>query len=185
MNMNSESTVTWRKICDMCGNKFEDSMTKLFGRFPCRVSDFKVSHGTCKSCSEKRKMHYKKLFYARDLHWTFDSIKDYFEKNPPYKGQELIVLDTSGNLNTYTLVYVEVPESGKQKRIIIDGYTNGYSGQSFYRSGKNCFAPKGQVRLLPYDERIGALIKSSNKDSIHLELERIMSIVGEKIPETL
>lgn len=101
IKINSDSTFSCRKTCDMCGNKFEDSMTKISGRFPCRVRDFKVSHGTCKNCSEKRKIHNKKLFYDRDLHWTFDTIKNYFENNPPYKGQEIIVLDTSGNLNTY------------------------------------------------------------------------------------
>ncbi len=182
MKTNNDSIVTWRKTCDMCETKFEDTMTKMFGRFPCRVSDFKVDFGTCKSCREDRKTRYAKLFYARDLHWTLESVKEHFESNPPYKGQELLVLDTSGNLNTYALVSVEVAQHGKQKRIVIDGYTNGYSGQSFYRSGKNCFAPKGQVRLLPYNDVIGGLIKSDGKHSLHLELEKIMGLVGEKTP---
>jgi len=62
-------------------------------------------------------------------------------------------------MNTYALVTVEVPEHTKQKRIVIKSYSNGYSGQSFQRSGKNCNAPKGQVWLLPYRAVIGDLIK--------------------------
>ena len=176
------NTVTWRKSCTDCGCRFNDSMTKFMGRFPIRVKDFKKDTGQCPECSEKQQLHHEKLFFARNLHWTFDSVKEFFTNNPPQIGQELLVLDTSCNINTYALVTVTNSEYTKQKRIVIDGYTNGYSGQSFYRSGKNCFSPKGQVRLLPYNSKIGALIQEGGGREIQLESEKVMALMGEVEP---
>jgi len=177
----NNSVIEWRKTCDICGLSFLDKMAK-FGSmpFPIRVRDFKVDRGTCETCIEKRELHNKMLFFARDLHWTLDSVKEYFTVNPPFKGQELIVLDTSWRQNTYVLVSVDKPNHGHQKRIIINSYSNGYSGQSFYRSGKSCWAPTGQVRLLPYNVIVGNLIKKGNGNSITLNLEQILKLVGEK-----
>jgi hypothetical protein len=91
----------------------------------------------------------------------------------------MLILDTSYGLNTYVLVTVEVPEHTKQKRIVIYSHTNGYSGQSFHRSGQNCFSPKGQVRLLPYHSVIGELIKKGNGRDLLLTLEEVAAIAGE------
>ncbi|WP_028862836.1 hypothetical protein [Psychromonas aquimarina] len=178
-----DSVVTWRKTCEMCGGKFLASMSKPF---PIRVRDFKTAFGLCRECTQMRRHRYKmkkrrekNLFFARDLHWTFDSVKKYFETNPPYKGQELIVLDSSFNKNTYVLVTVGSPAHSRQK-IIIDGYSNGYSGKSFHFSGKNCFSPEGLVRLFPYHHQIGSLIKQGDGKSICLDLEQIITLIGEK-----
>jgi hypothetical protein len=179
-NLQDGSTIIWRKTCKDCGCRFEDSMTKLLGRFPVRVKDFKTDIGQCPNCRQKEKQHFDKLLSARDLHHTFETVKDYFSKNPPYVSQELLVLDTSWNLNTYALVTVVNPDHTKQKRIVIESYSSGYSGQSFYRSGKNCFSPKGQVRLLPYNSAIGDLIKKGNGKEIQLQLDEILDIVGEQ-----
>lgn len=176
---NKPETITWVKKCKDCGCRFKDSMTSLMGLFPVRVRDFKTDTGQCPGCREKQRLRDEKQFFARDLHWNFNSVKNYFTENPPFLGQELIVLDTSYNMNTYALVKVTNPEHTRQKRIIIEGYSNGYSGMSFYRSGKNCFSPKGQVRLLPYHPKIGALIKESNINQIQLSLEDVINFIGE------
>lgn len=175
-----ESTITWDKRCTDCGHRYTDSMTSLMGVFPVAVRAFKVPTGLCPECQKAADLHYEKLRSARDLHWTFDSVKEHFTKNPPVKGQELIVLDTSWGMNTYTLVTVESPAHTKQKRIVIQSYSNGYSGQSFYRSGKNCFSPKGRVRLLPYHSVIGDLVKKSVRKTILLTMEEVFALVGEQ-----
>jgi len=119
----------------------------------------------------------EKLAAAADLFWTFESVKEHFEKNPPIAEQTLLVHDTSWRTNTYALVTVEVPSSGQQKRIIIDGYSSGYSGMSFYRSGKNCFSPKGQVRLLPYHEAIADKIRKGHGGEIQLAPEDVLLLI--------
>lgn len=175
-----ESTITWTKNCTDCGCRYKASMSTLMGRFPIPVSVFKANVGQCPECREKQKVQLEKLNSARNLHWTYDLVKKHFTANPPSKGQELLVLDTSWNTNTYALVTVANPEHTKQKRIVIDYHTNGYSGQSFYRSGKNCFSPKGQVRLLPYNTVIGDLIKKGDNKEIRLEPKEILNLVGKK-----
>ncbi|MFM5215927.1 hypothetical protein ACEUAM_01460 [Aeromonas hydrophila] len=175
--MQDDSVVEWRKICEYCHLPFVDSMSKPFY---IRVRDFKVAHGVCKACREKKQKEMEKIREAASLYWTFDSVKEFFETNPPYKGQELIVYDTSWNENTYAIVTVVEPSHGRQKRIVVESYSNGYSGQSFYRSGKNCFAPKGQVRLLPYHEVIGGLIKASSSGILKVSREKVFEIIEKK-----
>ncbi|TSK07743.1 MAG: hypothetical protein FPO08_00055 [Geobacter sp.] len=174
-----DSTITWDKKCTGCGKKFTDSMSSLMGRFPWPVRLFKVSTGTCSECEQAAEALREKLAAARDLHWTFETVKAHFEKNPPVEGQELIILDTSWQLftNTYALVKVVAPASGPQKRIVIDGYSNAYNGQSFYRTGQNCFSPKGQVRLLPYHPVIGDLIKEGDGREVKLTPEEVLSLL--------
>jgi hypothetical protein len=144
--------------------------------FYMKVRDFKDSPETCNDCNEKSKQRLIKYRAAAGLNWSFDTVKEYFENNPPSEGQELLIHDTGHNINTYALVTVKVASSGKQKRIIIEGYTNGYSGESFYRSGKNCFAPKGQARLLPHNSQIILLIKNVNGNEIRLSSEEVYEL---------
>lgn len=174
----NDSVVEWNKTCSTCNSRFVDRMSKPFRK---RVRDFKVSHGTCKECREKRNAEFAKQSEAANLYWTFDTVKEYFENHPPFEGQQLLIHDTSWNgSNTYALVTVKVASSGKQKRIIVENYTNGYSGKSFYRSGKNCWAPTGQVRLLPYHPTIGSLIQNNSRNEISLSSKEIYDLIGEK-----
>ncbi|MFL0953460.1 hypothetical protein [Vibrio parahaemolyticus] len=175
--MKNDSVVEWRKICSQCQSEFVD---KMFKPFHMRVRDFKSAPATCMQCRDKRNEKFKKLRDAAGLYWTFESVKEYFEDNPPYEGQELLIHDTSWNTNTYAIVTVKVASSGRQKRIIVESYSNGYSGQSFYRSGKNCWAPTGQVKLLPYNEVIGALVKQVPRGELSISSEEIFKHIGEK-----
>lgn len=175
--MQNNSVVEWRKTCSQCKSEFVD---KMFKPFYMKVRDFKAASGTCMECHNRRHEKFKKLRDAAGLYWTFDSVKEYFEENPPYEGQELLIHDTSGNTNTYAIVTVKVASSGRQKRIIIDSYSNGYSGQSFYRSGKNCWAPTGQVKLLPYNEAIGVLVKQEPRGELSISSEKVIKHIGEK-----
>ena len=177
MRKNGE-TISWRKTCNDCGRVFVDSMTTLAGKFPMRARDFKADTGQCPECKEGRELELEKTLLATTLNWTPDEIKAHLLTYPPYKDQELIVHDASAGMNTYALVKVVNPEHTKQKRIVIEGYTNEYSGMSFYRNGVNCYAPKGQVRLLPYNETIGNLIKKEITNWITLSNKEIVDLVG-------
>jgi len=172
------STITHMKDCTGCGCRFQDSMKSMFGTFPVPVKAWKVNKGVCPECKTKINLQKEKMYSARDLNWTHETVRKYFIKNPPFIGQELIVLDTSGRLNTYALVTVKNPEHTNQKRIVIESYTNGYSGQVFHRSGKNCFAPTGQVTLLPYNQIIGEIIKKGNGREVILSLEEVAGLIG-------
>lgn len=159
--MSDFETIKWRKTCERCQVKFEDSMVGFMGNFPIRVREFKTSFGVCPACKEKEAELRDNKIAATWFYWTEDTIKQHFIDNPPYKGQELIVRDTSNGFLTYAIVTVDDPCRGPQKNIRISSYSNGYSGPTFYRSGKNHRAPKGQVHLLPYNETIGELIKNN------------------------
>jgi hypothetical protein len=173
-----ETTITWDKDCTGCSCRFTDSMSTFVGKFPRPMQSFKVPAGVCPECNKAEKARWEKLIAARDLHWTRESVKEYFTQNPPVTGQELIILDTSWRTNTYALVTVENPEHTRQKRIVIKHHSNGYNGQSFYRSGQNCFAPTGQVQLLPYHPVIGELIKKGNGQEVSLTLEEVALLLG-------
>lgn len=180
--MGKDATITWDKKCTGCGRRFTYSMTSLMGSFPRPVRLFKVPTGHCPECHTENEARRETLRAACRLNWSFETVKAHFLEHPPVKGQELIVYDSSWNSNTYALVTVEVPEHTRQKRIVIASYSNGYSGQSFYRTGQNCHTPKGQVRLLPYHPEIGGRIKSNGDREIRLELREIAGMFGVDMP---
>jgi len=183
MNNENVEEVLWWKNCTVCDPRFRDSMKKLFNCFPTSVRDFKTDKGMCPECKQKEREQREKENHASWLFWNRETIKKYFTDNPPYKNQELIIRDTSGCYEiTYALVTVIVPERGRQKRIVVEGYSNGYSGLSFYRSGQNCHAPRGQVQLLPYHEIIGQRIKDSGGNTIQLSSQGIVDLLGEYYP---
>ncbi|ELR8730170.1 hypothetical protein V4F56_004413 [Vibrio vulnificus] len=77
-----------------------------------------------------------------------DTLKSYLEQNAVSVGDEMMIYGSHGMMHHYTKVVVEAVNSGRQKRIVVS--KSGYSGgKSFYRTGKNCFAPTGQSKLIP------------------------------------
>ena len=172
-----DSVIEWNKTCFKCKCHFVDRMSKPFSM---KVRDFKDLPATCNDCDKKVRLRLIEHQNAAGLNWTFDTVKEYFLNNPPYEGQELLIHDTGYHINTYALVNVKVASSGKQKRIIIEGYTNGYSGESFYRTGQNCFAPKGQAKLLPYHSKIGTLIKNVNDNKVMLSSEKVYELISQQ-----
>ena len=93
------------------------------------------------------------MFARRVLNYTDDLVREHFEQSPPFEGQTLILSMQQHNVNRYRLVKVVNPASGRQKRIIID-HGEAFGGASYYRSGKSCFAPKGQTKLLPFVDSV-------------------------------
>lgn len=77
-----------------------------------------------------------------------DTLKYYLEQNSVSEGDAMMIYGSHGMMHHYTKVVVEAINSGRQKRIVVS--KSGYSGgRSFYRTGKNCFAPTGQSKLIP------------------------------------
>ena len=99
------------------------------------------------------------------LGWTEESTKEYIESKPLAAGDLMIITNTQGGLRTYQLARVENPALGKQRRVMLsDSGTSG--GVTFYRSGKNCFHPKGQTRMIPPTEVLEPYLKEPGDEVV-------------------
>jgi hypothetical protein len=123
--------------------------------------------------------YFNLLDKAKMLGWTEKSIKKYFDDNPPQIDDRVIIYTDIGSQLIYSITTIINPSRSAQKRIVVDHnhMSNGYSGNSFYRSGKNCHAPTGKVRLLPYHEEIGNMIRPSEINSLHITIPDICKII--------
>lgn len=80
--------------------------------------------------------------------WTEEKVKAYVIEKPLAVGDHMTVVNTHGGITTYLFARVEAVNVGKQRRVVLS--RAGFSGgTAFHRSGKNCFMPTGQSRMLP------------------------------------
>lgn len=77
-----------------------------------------------------------------------EELKKYIEQKPLKVGDTMMIYGSQGMMHSYELTTVVAVASGKQKRIVV-AHPDPWGGCSFYRTGKNCFAPKSQSRLIP------------------------------------
>lgn len=82
------------------------------------------------------------------LGWTEEKVKAYVESRPLAAGDKMLIVNQYGGFRTYELVQVENPSLGRQRRVLVSMHQQ-LGGQTFYRSGKNCFQPKGQTKMIP------------------------------------
>src|SRR5688572_13431317 len=80
--------------------------------------------------------------------WSEAKAKKYFESADLKKGNRVIIYDGQGGFHEYRLAIVEEPSLGRQKRVVVSAAA-AWGGSTFYRSGRNCFTPRGQSRMLP------------------------------------
>lgn len=80
--------------------------------------------------------------------WTEDRIKQYVNDKPLKVGDQMIIYNGQAGTHHYILALVENPALGRQKRVQLSK-AGCAGGSTFYRGGKNCFAPTGQTRMLP------------------------------------
>lgn len=80
--------------------------------------------------------------------WTDNSTRDHIQDKPLVVGDLMIIYNGQGGLHGYSLASVENPSSGKQRRVILSKAA-AFGGTSFYRTGKNCYSPRGRSRMLP------------------------------------
>jgi hypothetical protein len=79
--------------------------------------------------------------------WTEENIKQYVLDKGLQIGDLMIIYNGQAGMHHYTLARVENPALGKQKRVLLSKAAT-HGGATFYRSGKNCFSPRGQSRML-------------------------------------
>jgi len=77
--------------------------------------------------------------------WNFIKTKEHFKKNPPKAKENFLIVSTQYNMTVYEIATAE----RVSKTRIYFSQQFGWGGSSFYYSGKNCFSPKGQTRLVP------------------------------------
>ena len=77
-----------------------------------------------------------------------EMLKEYIEQKPLKVGDEMMIYGSQYIMHSYELTTVEAVDVGPQKRVVVSK-PGPWGGRSFYRTGKNCFSPKGQSRLLP------------------------------------
>ena len=80
--------------------------------------------------------------------WTEEATKKFIADKPLQTGDLLIIYNGQAGMHHYQLAKVENPAVGNQRRVLLSK-SGAYGGTTFYRSGKNCFAPTGQTRMLP------------------------------------
>lgn len=60
----------------------------------------------------------------------------------------MIIYNGQGGFHEYQLAIVENPDHGRQHRVILSK-SAAWAGTTFYRTGKNCYSPTGQSRMIP------------------------------------
>lgn len=89
--------------------------------------------------------HYEMRSKENDLEQT----RKYYKENPPKVGDLVVVLHTSsykGMLKPHVTRIDAITDRG---RIVVNHRHEGWAGKSFWKSGQNCYAPKGQCWLVP------------------------------------
>lgn len=84
----------------------------------------------------------------RNMFDDFKKTKQYFTENPPEIGDPVIVLCTSSGAHLWTPTVTVISDITNRKRLIVN-HDHFYAGKSFYQTGQNCYAPKGQCWLIP------------------------------------
>ncbi|SEP43015.1 hypothetical protein SAMN05216316_3087 [Nitrosovibrio sp. Nv6] len=88
--------------------------------------------------------------------WTEEGVRSYIENKPLAAGDVMIIYNGQAGFHTYTLAVVENPAWGKQRRVILSK-SAAFGGSSFYRTGKNCFSPKGKSRMIPPTQQLSQI----------------------------
>ena len=88
---------------------------------------------------------YKRRNKSEDL----DATRKYHEQFPPQVGDLVVVLHTSSQLGMLKPHVTRIDAMTDRGRIVVNHKHEGWAGKSFWKSGQNCMAPKGQCWLVP------------------------------------
>ena len=115
----------------------------------------------------------------RNLEEDRKNTKEYYTQNPPKEGDLVVVLSTQFTHRVDKPEILPIKAITKQKRIVVNHSFIYYAGRSFWRTGQNCYAPKGQVHLVPaelykdipiakslYDKKVNEELERSNEIDI-------------------
>jgi hypothetical protein len=112
----------------------------------------------------------------RDKWEDMEVTKAFYDQYPPQEGDLVVVLHTASGYEMLRPDVKPIIAITKQKRIVVDHIHECWAGKSFWRTGQNCKAPRGQCWLVPaelyrdipkYPERI----IRADKTLMELELE--------------
>ncbi|NEZ03073.1 hypothetical protein G4Y73_02785 [Wenzhouxiangella sp. XN201] len=99
--------------------------------------------------------------------WTEEAIKQYIIDKPLAQGDLMMIYNGYGGRHHYQLARVQNTCVGAQKRVVLTK-SAWFGGPVFYRTGKNCYAPTGQSRMLPPVSELMQYLK----DDVDLWLRR-------------
>ena len=86
----------------------------------------------------------------RDKWDDMKATKAFYDEYPPEVGDLVVVLHTASGYQMLRPDVKPIIAITKQKRLVVDHIHNDYyAGKSFWRTGQNCKAPKGQCWLVP------------------------------------
>lgn len=80
--------------------------------------------------------------------WTPEKTEEYIIARPLKAGDKMLIVNTQAGFEEYVLATVVNQDTGRQHRVVLDT-ASAWGGTSFYRSGKNCFSPKGKSKMIP------------------------------------
>ena len=88
-------------------------------------------------------------YKMRDKEADMEATREYHKNNPPKVGDIVVVLHTASHntmMKPHITKIVAITDRG---RIVVDHDHEAWAGKSFWKSGQNCKAPKGQCWLVP------------------------------------
>ena len=85
----------------------------------------------------------------RDKWEDMEKTKVFFDEYPPEVGDLVVVLHTASGYRMLRPDVKPIIAITKQKRLVVDHVHEAWAGKSFWRTGQNCKAPRGQCWLVP------------------------------------
>lgn len=85
----------------------------------------------------------------RDKWDDMKATKAFYDEYPPEVGDLVVVLHTASGYQMLRPDVKPIIAITKQKRLVVDHIHELYAGKSFWRTGQNCKAPRGQCWLVP------------------------------------
>ena len=85
----------------------------------------------------------------RDKWEDMEKTKAFFDEYPPEVGDLVVVLHTASGYRMMRPDVKPIIAITKQKRLVVDHIHEAWAGKSFWRTGQNCKAPRGQCWLVP------------------------------------
>lgn len=86
----------------------------------------------------------------RDKNEDMEMTRAYYKKNPPQVGDKVVVIATASHTDMWPPEHCVIEAITDRGRIVVDhSHAYAWAGKSFWKSGQNCKAPKGQVWLIP------------------------------------
>lgn len=78
-----------------------------------------------------------------------EATKAFYDEYPPEVGDLVVVLHTASGYQMLRPDVKPIIAITKQKRLVVEHIHELYAGKSFWRTGQNCKAPRGQCWLVP------------------------------------